>query len=414
MAITAGLAAALAAPITAPGGSCLNQPGPTKTVSGLHTSRWHNMRLADDTRIDASTAQLVSSEAKILVFVGGGQRLCWHGGEIIGQQPPSTPYPTMHDTYGMNAHGPGFKLESIRIFDTGDGVTMDIPEDANWTLRDVYFKYLRDDCVENDFLNSGVIENSFFDGCYDGMSSREYRGVADGSNNLVVVRNSLWRLQAMDAAYGGPVPNHNAFWKWSGRGRPNNGVGPRLALYDNVFRADEPSWEGDRSGMYMAPPPGKLAACENNVMVWLGSGPFPEPLPATFDGHPCFRLLTGARGLQYWNDAVARWKASHPVVSQDVGAPIVSLWSPRWTTTLTGVVQLTATAVDDRDVAGVQFKLNDRNIGAEVITEAPITKFPLSWDSRDLPNGTYALTATARDAAGNTRTSAATTVTIRN
>jgi hypothetical protein len=78
------------------------------------------------------------------------------------------------------------------------------------------------------------------------------------------------------------------------------------------------------------------------------------------------------------------------------------------------VVQVTATAVDDRDVAGVRFKLNGRNIGSEVTTEAPITKFTLLWDSRGLPNGTYALTATARDAAGNTQTSAATTVTVRN
>ncbi len=123
MAITAGLAAALAATITAPGGSCLKQPGPTKTVSGLHTSRWHNMRLADDTRIDASTAQLVSSEAKILVFVGGGRGLCWHGGEIIGQQPPSTPYPTMHDTYGMNAHGPGLMSTSSTCATTASRTT---------------------------------------------------------------------------------------------------------------------------------------------------------------------------------------------------------------------------------------------------------------------------------------------------
>src|SRR5213080_4615469 len=36
--------------------------------------------------------------------------------------------------------------------------------------------------------------------CYDGMSSEEYTSVLDGSSNLVVIRNSLWRLQAMDQA----------------------------------------------------------------------------------------------------------------------------------------------------------------------------------------------------------------------
>ncbi len=111
---------------------------------------------------------------------------------------------------------------------------------------------------------------------------------------------------------------------------------------------------------------------------------------------------------------MAQWKARHPRALKDIAPPIVSMWSPPGSTTLSGTVILTATAVDDQDVAGVQFKLSDRNIGPEVTTEAPITKFTLSWDSRSVPNGAYALTATARDAAGNTTTSAAIAVTISN
>src|SRR2546430_10174100 len=37
---------------------------------------------------------------------------------------------------------------------------------------------------------------------------------------------TLFRSQSMDAVYGGAVPNHNAFWKWST-------IGPSLALYNN-------------------------------------------------------------------------------------------------------------------------------------------------------------------------------------
>jgi hypothetical protein len=70
--------------------------------------------------------------------------------------------------------------------------------------------------------------------------------------------------------------------------------------------------------------------------------------------------------------------------------------------------------VDDQDVAGVQFQIDGQNIGAEVTVEAPLTKFTRSWDSRSLPNGTYTLTATARDTAGKTTTSAGVTVTISN
>jgi len=36
----------------------------------------------------------------------------------------------------------------------------------------------------------------------------------------------LW-LQAMDAAYSGPLPNHNSFWKWDPKA-------PKVALYNNI------------------------------------------------------------------------------------------------------------------------------------------------------------------------------------
>src|SRR5256885_4211436 len=55
-----------------------------------------------------------------------------------------------------------------------------------------------------------------------------------------------------------------------------------------------------------------VCSSDLNVMIWLGSGPFPEPLPARAG---CFTLLTGVEGLQYWNDAVARWKAEHPAMT---------------------------------------------------------------------------------------------------
>jgi hypothetical protein len=211
-----------------------------------------------------------------------------------------------------------------------------------------------------------------------------------------VVKNSLYRLQDMDKGYSNP--GHGGFFKWDAKG-------PMVSLYNNVYRVDSPSQHMNHS---FGPPDGKLKDCANNVMIWLGSGPFPEKLPS------CYTLLTGAAGLQYWNDAAAKWKANHPTTLPDVGKPIVSMYSPSGSATLTGTVKLTATAVDDRDVAGVQFKLNGQNIGSEVTAESPLTKFTLSWDSRGMANGAYTLTATARDTSGNIKVSAGITVTISN
>jgi chitodextrinase len=94
----------------------------------------------------------------------------------------------------------------------------------------------------------------------------------------------------------------------------------------------------------------------------------------------------------------------------DTTAPSVSLTAPSGGATIAGTVSVTATAGDNVGVTGVQLKLDGVNLGAELAT-AP---YAYSWDTRSAANGTHALTAVARDASGNTTTSAAVTVTVNN
>src|SRR5437868_9020140 len=404
-----------------PTGTCLSQTGTLVTLSGFRSSTYETGSLSASEKVDATTAQfLVDQGTNVPVRVGGGDGICWSGGEILGQFPPSTSWSTMHDKYGMipgsGSSANGIKIQNVTIFSYGDGISFDVQDDANWSIKNVHVKYSRDDCIDNDFLNAGTIDSTFLDGCYDAVSAQEYSGSPNGNNNIVTISNSLLRLQSMDAVYGGAVPNHNALWKWST-------IGPSLALYNNVFRTDGPSREGNGAQMWMAPPPGKLADCMNNGMVWLGSGSYPETLPTTFNGQQCFTIMTGAAGLQYWNNAVAQWQAAHPDPLPDVAPPIVSLFSPgiSGSTTLTGTVTIIATAVDDRAVAGVQLQLNGQNIGAEATQDGVSgddargpTHYALSWDSHGVANGTYTLTAIARDTAGHTTTSAGVTVTVSN
>ncbi len=91
--------------------------------------------------------------------------------------------------------------------------------------------------------------------------------------------------------------------------------------------------------------------------------------------------------------------------------PTVSLTAPANAATVSGsAVAVTATAADNIGVAGVQFKIDGQNLGAEV-GAAP---YSASLNSTLFANGTHALTAAARDAAGNTTTSAAVSVTVSN
>jgi YD repeat-containing protein len=92
----------------------------------------------------------------------------------------------------------------------------------------------------------------------------------------------------------------------------------------------------------------------------------------------------------------------------DTTAPAVSVTAP--TGTFGGTQSVTATASDNVAVVGVQFKLDGLLLGAEDTT-AP---YAVSWDTIGSTNGAHVLTAVARDAAGNTTTSAADNVTVSN
>src|SRR3989475_5467196 len=80
----------------------------------------------------------------------------------------------------------------------------------------------------------------------------------------------------------------------------------------------------------------------------------------------------------------------------DVTPPTVSMTAPAAGVTVAGTVTVSANASDNVGVAGVQFKLDGANLGAEVTT-APYT---LSWNTATASNGAHTLTAVTRDAAG--------------
>ena len=96
--------------------------------------------------------------------------------------------------------------------------------------------------------------------------------------------------------------------------------------------------------------------------------------------------------------------------AQDTTAPTVALTAPANGATVTGTATLSADASDNVGVVGVQFRVDGVAVGTED-TSAPYSR---TWDTLTAGNGTHSLTAVARDAAGNTTTSAARTVTVGN
>src|SRR5207253_2299970 len=97
-------------------------------------------------------------------------------------------------------------------------------------------------------------------------------------------------------------------------------------------------------------------------------------------------------------------------VTVDNAPPTVSLTAPTAGASVAGTITVSASATDNVGVVGVQFKLDGANLGAEVM----VAPYAVSWTSTTTTNGVHTLTAVARDAAGNTATSAAVSLAVDN
>lgn len=94
----------------------------------------------------------------------------------------------------------------------------------------------------------------------------------------------------------------------------------------------------------------------------------------------------------------------------DTSPPAVAITSPAFGATVSGTIVVTAGASDNVGVAGVQFRYNGANFGAE----AAAPPYSVSADTTTVANGAYTLTAVARDAAGNLTVSAPVTINVAN
>ncbi len=80
--------------------------------------------------------------------------------------------------------------------------------------------------------------------------------------------------------------------------------------------------------------------------------------------------------------------------------PSVTLTQPAAGAVLSGSVTLAATARDDGGVLGVQFQVDGQNVGYEVVQRP----FQMAWRSKSVQNGAHTISATARDASGESTT----------
>jgi hypothetical protein len=97
------------------------------------------------------------------------------------------------------------------------------------------------------------------------------------------------------------------------------------------------------------------------------------------------------------------------LVTVDNIGPSVSLTAPS-AGTVSGTLAISATASDASGIVDVQFRVD----GAAIGNGDPTSPYSVSWNSASVTDGSHALTAVARDVAGNITTSAPVTVTVSN
>jgi YVTN family beta-propeller protein/VCBS repeat-containing protein len=135
------------------------------------------------------------------------------------------------------------------------------------------------------------------------------------------------------------------------------------------------------------------------------NAPYTLTVPTTPAHNGTYTLTARAR------DVAGNITTSAPVsITVDNTAPTVSLTAPAHGATVSGALTLTAAAADNVAVEGVQFLVNGYPLGDEYTT-APYT---LTVNTTPAHNGTYTLTAVARDTSGNTTTSQPVTITVAN
>src|SRR5271154_552414 len=96
--------------------------------------------------------------------------------------------------------------------------------------------------------------------------------------------------------------------------------------------------------------------------------------------------------------------------STDTTPPTVSITSPANSATVSGTVTVAASASDNVGVASVQFQVDGNNVGSADTT----SPYNFSWNTANYANGSHALAAIAKDAAGNSAVSATVNVTVSN
>ena len=283
-------------PVPPPSDACA---GPDRRAVSGPQRAW-STPLDRSATLRARGASWVGTDAYAVTFEGTAPSSCLSHGTLIGTWNDTDAWSRWHGRGAIRFSQPRFSVIGVHVVNNGDGVKA---KDAaggsaqDFTIRGSWIQHVHDDCVENDYLHSGVIRNNLFDGCYVLFSARPWRSGIDGRTNLLQISRNVAALEPMRSVFRGPGPGTGGFFKWSADA-------PGVVLTDNVLMASQVPNHGT-----LDPPTGPLL-CARNVIVWTGAGPFPS---AAAWRERCPDTVITTDGTRF-TKARQAWMKDHPRV----------------------------------------------------------------------------------------------------
>lgn len=307
----AGVAGAVGSPTVV---DCLSRPSSQQTVTGEGT-RSDSLRVpsppADHTFDLRGTVFLGQQDANVSPMnvkpLNFGVDVPSSGLCVVGGYVKGTHSRDLDWEYLKHDPGGGDR-PALRIAGSGptvvDGLRVDNmmngfrPMTDGVEVRNAYFAYIRDDCMENDSLRDVRIVDSLFDGCYVAFSQRpdtqsgiDPNGPRDDS--VLEIERVLIRMQRMPGGFrmGPDEESYGHIWKWS------DATGPAV-IRDSIIMAEDIGHD-DLNDLDW---PANVTA-HNVTLVWTGTGPYPGKLPASG--------VTVTTDEQVWHDARTDWLTRH-------------------------------------------------------------------------------------------------------